>query len=270
MENPAVQPKKGFFQNDRSLVCSMLVFYSLCIVGLVAAAFWWLNTTQQKISAKATATAALIATQQAQATSTVIARSTEQAQYEFIENFDRNSDRIFSGNQKNEYYEGAITVEDGIYSWEIEKVDKTFVYWGDIYEKYLATDFDAYLDVNLVDGPWGDTCGGLIFRKSSKGWNRGAYTFSICNDSHFEIYYHGAEGWDAIVSSLYTSSIRSTGWNRIETSARGDTYVFTINNQFVFEMSDARQKDGGFAIFIEIGEKSPASIQFDNFGFQSR
>lgn len=35
-------------------------------------------------------------------------------------------------------------------------------------------------------------------------------------------------------------------------------------------MNDERQSVGGLALVIELNEKNPAEILFDNFGFQSR
>jgi len=265
-----VVPKKRFFKNDRMFVCSMLAFYGVCTIGVIALLFWGLDRRNKTISTNATATGIAVATQQAQATATAIARLTEQEQYKFIERFDKDSARLFFGTQKNEYWEGEVKVQDGVYVWDVEKVNKTFVYWGDMYEKDTIKDFDAYVDIKFIEGPYGDVCGGLIFRKSLKGWNHGAYSFSICNDSHLEIYYHGADGWDSVTNWLHSDSIYPADWNRIEVSARGDQFVFTVNNQLVFEMSDDRQKEGGLAVFIEIEEKSPSIIWFDNFGFQGR
>lgn len=270
METNTAETKKGLFQNDRMFVCSMFVFYGACFIGVLVLMFWGLDRRNKTISANATATGVAIATQQAQATTTAIVRLAEQEQYEFVERFDKESASLFFGIQNNEYWEGEIKVEDGVYVWDVEKVKKTFVYWEDMYKKGTINDFDAYVDVKLVEGPYGGVCGGLIFRKSLKGWNQGAYTFSICNDSHVEIYYHGADGWDAVAGSLYSDSIYPTDWNRIEVSAQGDRFVFTINNQFVIEMSDDRQKEGGLSVFIDIGEQSPAIVWFDNFGYQSR
>src|SRR5688572_17420989 len=86
--NNMTENKKGFLQDDRLLVCSMLVFYGIYIIGLVAITFWRLNSLRETTSANATATAVSVATQQASSTSTAIAHSTELAQYEVIDAFD--------------------------------------------------------------------------------------------------------------------------------------------------------------------------------------
>ncbi|MEO5888275.1 MAG: hypothetical protein ABIQ77_11495 [Anaerolineales bacterium] len=107
--------KKGFLQNDRGLVCSMLAFYGLCLIGLIAATFWWLDRSKQAASANKTATAVMNATQQAKATSTAVARVTEQAQYEIIDRFEVESDHWFVGSNNNEYWRRDVGIKDGTY-----------------------------------------------------------------------------------------------------------------------------------------------------------
>src|SRR5215213_5869072 len=94
-QQPATENQKGFFQNDRKLVCSMLVMYSLCIFGAIAATFWGLNRRQLTLSTNATSTAFAVATQQANVTATAVAKLAEQDQYEYIERFEKPSRRWF-------------------------------------------------------------------------------------------------------------------------------------------------------------------------------
>src|SRR6185295_5174330 len=104
MEN-ATTEKKGFLQNDRLLVCSLLAFYGLCLIGIIAVTFRWLNDRNQILSANATATA--------------VARTTELAQYEFIDTFASNINRWRTGPEENDYWNGSIQVESGFYIWDI-------------------------------------------------------------------------------------------------------------------------------------------------------
>ena len=41
MANATTENKKSFLHNDRMLVCGMLVFYGLCIIGLAGVAYGW-------------------------------------------------------------------------------------------------------------------------------------------------------------------------------------------------------------------------------------
>jgi hypothetical protein len=97
------QPKKSFLQNDRMLVCSMLVIYGVCILGLIGAVFWGLNRRNQVISANATETAIVLITQEVEISATAVALSTEQSQYEFIDPFDKNLYYWGEGYESNEY-----------------------------------------------------------------------------------------------------------------------------------------------------------------------
>jgi hypothetical protein len=129
--------------------------------------------------------------------------------------------------------------------------------------------FDSYLDTKFIKGPSGDVCSGLAFRMSPKGWDTGAYVFTICNDSTFKVEYHGAQGWEDISGWKYNDIIERSDWNRMEISARGNNFDFTINNQPVYKLTDDRLQEGGLAIIIDVDD-SPAIIWFDNFGYQSR
>jgi hypothetical protein len=270
MENNMTENKKGFLQNDRLLVCSMLTFYGLCLIGLIAATFWWLDRSRQVVSANETATAVINATQQVHATSTAVARSTEQAQYEFIERFQARSNLWFVGPRNNEYWIGDVSIKDGAYIWNVEEVKKPFLWAGDFHMGANMKDFDVYVDTKFKDGFLGNVCSGLVFRKSPNGWDAGAYTFSICNDSSFRIFYYDKDQWDPIADWASSDAIRTEDWNRIEVSARGNKLKFTINHTLVFEATDDRQKQGGLAVFIAFNEERPSTILFDNFGYQSR
>jgi len=70
--------------------------------------------------------------------------------------------------------------------------------------------------------------------------------------------------------SVFSSAIENSDWNRIEISAQSDDFIFSINNMLVYELTDDRQPTGALGVIIEIREKNPAKIWFDNFGFQNR
>jgi 3-keto-disaccharide hydrolase len=264
------QNQKSFLKNDSKLVCSMLVFYSLCILGLIAATFWGLNGRRLALSANATSTAFAVATQQANATITAAAKLAEQDQYEYVERFDKITSRWFVGQYDREYGEASIEIKEGVYVWNI-KTPKDYTYGTDFYRGSGIKDFDVYIDAKVVDhSTQGVVCNGFVFRKSSLGWEDGAYVFSVCNDSHYEIYYYQTGKWDIISVSEYNDLIQPRDWNRIAVGARGNHFTFAINNVVVFEMSDDRRKSGSLGIYIQVAEDHSAVLWFDNFGFQSR
>lgn len=264
------QDQKSFLKNDRKLVCSMLVVYSLCILGLVAATFWGLNRRQLTLSANATSTAYAVATQQANLTATAAAKLAEQDQYEYIERFEKTSTHWFIGAYDSQYGDADVAIKNGVYVWNI-KTPKDYTYGTDFYRGSGIKDFDVYMDAKFVEDPGlGLVCNGFVFRKSSLGWEDGAYVFSVCNDSHYEIYYYQTGEWDIISISEYNSVIQTRDWNRIGIGARGNHFTFNINNVVVFETSDDRRKSGSLGIYIQVAEDHSAVLWFDNFGFQSR
>ena len=284
MENAPTENKKSVLQNDRLLVCGMLLFYGFCFMGFGGAAFWWANQTTQVLTGNATATGLAMttqragttatgiafATQQANMTATAVARAAEQDQYEFIERFDDSSNAWLSGTENDEYLRGQISIQDGVYIWDVEEVKQPFVYWADFDKGNKLRDFDVYVDAKFVEGPEGGACGGLVFRKASTDWEEGAFTLSVCNDSHLEIYHYAHGDWEPIVEWKYSEAIRPADWNRIEISARKNKFTFMINHVVVYDMVDDRRALGGLAILFEAKEKAPLLVWFDNFGYQRR
>jgi hypothetical protein len=110
----------------------MLVFYGLCCIGLFGGGFWWLNWRGQTLSASATSTAVVSATEQARGTATAAARATEQGQYTVIDHFDSNQFRWMVGLKDTEYWEGSINIKEGVYAWKVNTVKKGFVQWASI------------------------------------------------------------------------------------------------------------------------------------------
>jgi hypothetical protein len=269
-EQQQAENKKQFLRNDSLLVCSMLAVYGVCILGLIGATLWGLDCRSRRISADATSTARAVATQNANATATMVARPTEQAEYGFVDLFDDNSGDWFEESVNDEFMVGSIAIEDGLYAWNIREVKQTFVYWADFRGGKPVEDFDVYVDFKVDDASPDNVCGGFVFRMASAGWEQGAYIFSVCNNSYFSVNYYKQGKWTIISDWRYSNVIQSSDWNRIEISARGDHFTFIINNKVVSEMTDDRHLKGSLALLVEIDETKPATIWFDNFGFQTR
>lgn len=235
----------------------MLIFYGFCIIGLTGGALWWLNLRDQTLSANATSTA--------------IAHATEQAQFEFIDPFEDTSVHWHVGKFKNtDDWDGSLEIKEGAYIWTVDKVRRPFLEYAGFSQPFPIKDFDAYLDTRVLGGTAGNSCSGLVFRRSFQGWAHGAYVFFLCNDSTFDILYHDQGGWERISGRRFNEAILPSYWNRIEISARGGDFKFSINHEVVYELTDDRQAEGALGLLIQVCDTTPTVVWFDNFGFQSR
>lgn len=268
MQPDISSPKISFLHNDRALVCSMFIFYGLCILGLIGATFWALDRRSKEISKNATSTAAVVATEQAVATTTAVARRTEQDRYQVVDRFDSNKNSWRSGSEYSNYWNGRTDISDGIYLWDVQKTKDTFIAWADYSGNDEIKDFDVYVETKAVEAGYGDVCSGLIFRKSPYGWDEGGYYFVLCNNSSVHISYHEKDNWESL--AILRHPVDFSGWNRLEISARGSHFAFLINGTQVHELEDDRQKIGGLALVIELNEIVTAKVAFDNFGLQER
>lgn len=287
-----IEDKNSFLRNDRKLVCSMLAIYGLCILGLVVMTIWGLDRRSKKLSVDATSTAFRIATQraeaatttsanststalalatrQANATATLVAHRTEEAQYSFVERFDDNRNAWLVKSIDDERMRGSLAIDGGAYVWEMQEVKQPFYYQSPFPVTGSIKDFDAYVDFKIAEEAPDSVCGGFLFRTASADWEKGTYIFSVCGNSYFYAGYY--EQGTRATESYWKSSdaIRRLDWNHLGIRARGDHFTFFINNQVVSEMTDQHQSEGSLSLLVEVFEKEPTTIWFDNFGFQSR
>lgn len=268
MQQP--ENKNGFLQNDRRLVCGMFVIYGLCILGAIAATVWGLDRRSKKIATNATSTAVAFARQQAQTTATVAARATQQAQYSYVDRFDDNRHAWRVETVNDEFMRGSLEINGGVYIWNMREIKQPFYYTAPFPAADWDTDFDTYVDFKVYGEAPDDVCGGFLFREASIDWEEGTYVFSACNTSYFYVSYYKQEKWDALSGWMYSDAIRRDNWNRLEINARGSDFTFIINNEVVFKMTDDRQLAGRLSLLVEVSEKEPKLIWFDNFGFQHR
>ena len=250
--------KSKVWRGDILFTCSMLFACCILFTGMMTAPFWEFAERQQILSANATATG--------------IAHATEQADYAFIDPFNTNTEYWRSTAPDREYANGSISIRGGIYMWEFREVKQPFLDWAPYRMGNWMEDFDVYVDTKIktADGIPMEACSGFIFRTASLDWESGTYTFSVCNDSYFDVDYYEQGEWDVISDWTYSESIRVEEWNRLGVSARGSHFTFLINNEIVFDMTDERQAKGGLGLLIEVNEEKPVSIWFDNFGLQRR
>jgi hypothetical protein len=226
---------------------------------------WKLNRTLNMVATATTQTL------QTQATATHVAKATERAGFEFIDRFNDNSNDWWTENIDDELMTGEITIANGVYNWNIDKTKQGFA-WGTTKSsgRRNLNDFDLYVDARLNKGSADKLCYGLRFRDSSE--SDSYYAFYICDEKDFEIAYLGGESdsWTILHSSTDSDTIHANEWNTLGVSARGNHFIFTINDWTVAELDDSRSKSGEVGVFIEVWEGQSGSVAFDNFAVQSR
>lgn len=271
-QQPTATEKRKILGRDVLFTCSMLVVCCIFATGLMVAPFWEFEQRQQVLSSNSTSTALAAATQQAGATATLIAHITEQAQYAFVDPFNKNTEYWHTGSTSDDYSNYFVSINGGVYMWKFRDIKQTFLEWAPYRMGNWVEDFDVYVDTKIKteDGLPSDNCSGFVFRAASLDWDEGIYTFSVCNDSYFTVDYYEQDEWNIISGWMYSDVVQTDDWNRLEIRAQGSHFTFLINNDVVFEMTDDRVPAGGLGLFIDVNEEKPVSIWFDNFGLQRR
>jgi hypothetical protein len=257
-------------QTKSGLLVILAIILTLCLcvtvlAGMGGFSIWKINRIENL------AATAAVQTMQAQATATHLADATERASFKFIDRFNDNNNDWLTENLDDEFMTGEITIANGVYNWNIDKTKQGFA-WGDTISsgRLSLNDFDMYVDARLNKGSADKLCYGLRFRDSSE--SDSYYAFYICDEKDFEIAFLGGESnsWTILHSSTDSNAIHANEWNTLGVSARGDHYIFTINDWRVALLDDSRSKSGEVGVFIEVWKGQSGSVAFDNFTVQSR
>lgn len=226
------------------------------------------TAAQATVQAQATATALAL---QAKASATAQAKLTELAGYRYHDPFSANENDWREDIEDNEYWTGSTSIENGSYTWQVDNVSETFIAWADFAQELTLKDFDVAVQARRSEGLPENMCYGILFRKAADGFDSGAYVFSVCEHGYFAINYYDVDnGWLSIQDWTETTAPIPGDWNLLEISARGANFSLSINHQQVAEFSDERLPEGSVALFIDVYEKEPGAIQFDNFSLQPR
>jgi hypothetical protein len=248
-----------------ALLLVMAVFCLLVLGWVVCMGSFTLIASKNAADATATADKMI-----GMATATASARATAYAGYALVDKFDSNENGWQVGKVENEFWTGSKNIKNGAYELDFPKISSTFLESSDYSNSIVVRDFDAYVDTKIIDGDSG-SCSGILFRKSPYGWIHGGYAISVCKNGQFVVGYFDANGnWDFLTDWVLSPAINKTDWNHIEVSARGDHFIFRINDFVVFETDDTHQLRGDVALFAESHGTTPMMVMFDNFGFQSK
>jgi hypothetical protein len=204
----------------------------------------------------------------AQVTATHVARATDRASFKFIDTFDDNRNGWFTQDVDDEYFKGNISINDGVYVWNVDQTRKGFIYWGETSRgRENLTDFDAYVDARLAQGDSSGICYGLQFRASIARQMNSYYDFEVCDNGFYRVDYHdgSTETWTTLLHWKKSDAIQSDQWNTLGVSARGADFTFIINDWTVARLHDTRLAAGQVRVYIDSYEGSVGTIWFDNF-----
>ncbi len=170
------------------------------------------------------------ATAVVQSTATADARLVAINAYQYFDSLEGNDLDWRETVEDNPYWQGAITVQDGLYIWLVEEVSEPLVAWSFFTLEENLTDFDLALKARRRSGPPDKTCYGLLFRISPDGFSAGAYILSVCDNGYYKLLYTDeAVRWVVINDWTFTEALLQDDWNLLEITARGEDFTVSLN-----------------------------------------
>ena len=208
-----------------------------------------LTATQQVIRATATA----------QAVQSTIADAENRWKILMSDTFEVNDKNWEVGADQSERVNIDRKIINGKYQWNATS-KKGFIAWMPA-DTISLGDFSLSIDTQRIDGSdLSDS--GLVFRKNSKG---DFYYFSL-NQSGFDVSLLYNDDWTTLIERTSSSAILPGESNRLTVIAKGSSFIFLINNQFVAEISDVHTLRGTTALAFSIFDADlQATYEFDNF-----
>jgi hypothetical protein len=267
--------KDGFEVVDRAKPASAPWKYTRTPdLGLTATSQYLVTATQLAIEAQATQAAQGTATAEAfaiQSTATAAARESAITAYTYYDPFDENINGWRVGVEDNEYWQGSIAINDGVYSWQVASVKQGFFTWGEFKPRQDLGDFDVALRIRRVLGEPNRACYGLLFRQAASRIESGVYILTVCDNGYYKvIYFDDQNGLDILQDWTLTTALNQGDWNLLEVSARGEDFTVWINHQPMLTFTDSRQPSGRVSILLDIFGEAPVHIECDFFALQSR
>jgi hypothetical protein len=152
-------------------------------------------------------------------------------------------------------------IADGQYAWTVNPKS------GGSYENMLPEaggvfdDFHAAVDVQVVRGRNADYAYGLVFRRVGDDYG----FFGIQGGGRFLILIVHASGIYTLID-YGTSAVRPGQPNRLAVRALGPDFVFEINGQAVYALSDDSLPHGEIGLGVDVmSADGEARVEFANF-----
>ena len=168
------------------------------------------------------------------------------------------------GEASVEQMDSNLEIEDGKYKWEVSTKDRIFVRLNPTTAP-STKNFRVSADVKLTSGTYKPVYG-IVFRDSSFD---NYYSFGIYGES-FLIDKNYGDQFTRFVDSQKSKAILPQESNRLTVIGKGSFFVFLINDQYVYELTDNEIKNGGFGYGIGLYHADlHNTFEFDNFIIQA-
>jgi len=168
------------------------------------------------------------------------------------------------GEGSTEQMDSNLKIEDGKYKWEVTTRDRIFARLNPITSP-SPRNFRVSADVKLTSGTYKPVYG-IVFRDASFD---DYYSFGIFGET-FLIDKNYGDQFTRFVDSQKSQAISPQESNRLTVIGKGSFFVFLINDQYVYELTDNDIKDGGFGYGIGLYHADlHNTFEFDNFIIQA-
>jgi hypothetical protein len=266
--------------SGRNLVWLLLGMATMVCGLLFAAAFFFFQPDAQSLvgryfpSSTATLTRTptltptpnLTATQQAiqstatsKAIQTMIVDADSRWNILLSDAFDTNQNKWYTGTDDDKYAKVVYTVANGKYHWDAT-AHKGFIGWVNI-DTEPVSDFYLSVEIEQIESS-PPAQYGLIFRKNDDG----SYYYFGIEDGDFFISLNYKDDWIDLIDWTSAPAYHPNGSNKFTVIAKGSTFIFLINDQYLASVSDDRLPEGTLGLAVSLHDPDQrAVLEFDNF-----
>lgn len=237
-----------------------------CIFGAIALLAPKQTTTETEIATEAAEQATENIVQTPNDRAQILMDESAQWDIVFEDTFDSdaNVNGWNYGEASIEQMDSNLEIKDGKYSWEVSTKDGIFVRLNPMTAP-SPENFRVSADVKLTSGTYKPVYG-IVFRDASFD---DYYSFGIYGESFLIDKNYGAQ-FTRFVDSQKTKAISPQESNRLTVIGKGSFFVFLINDQYVYELTDNEIKNGGFGYGVGLYHADlHNTFEFDNFIIQA-
>ena len=163
----------------------------------------------------------------------------------------------------DDYSTTTYEIKDGVYRWT-STAHKPYIGWVRTNKKQYS---DIYISVDVREASGPNTADfGVVLREDD---NSNFYYFGITNDGQYAFLVYNND-WITLQDWTFTDLIRTDEVNKITVLAQGSQFVFFINDQYLFDMTDDKIGKGQVGLAVELAQENDQAVfEFDNLLIQA-